>query len=69
MNYFHLTLIVKCVCDFNMYLGLQPQGSAGSSRLPLTSSRLGLWITSTLEMAAQICALDTDAANRAPVCK
>lgn len=50
-------------------LGLQPQGSVGSSRLRLTNSRRGLWIISTLEMAAQICALGMDAANRAPVCE
>lgn len=52
-----------------MLLGLQPQGSDGTSRLPLTSSRPGLWTTSTLEMAAQICALDMGAANKAPACK
>lgn len=52
-----------------MASGLQPQGSAGTSRLPLTSSRPGLWTTSTSETAAQICVLDMDIASRAPVCK
>lgn len=51
------------------YLDLQLHGSAGSSRLPLTSSRPGPWTTCTSAMAALICALDTAAASRAPVCE
>ncbi|KAG5845891.1 hypothetical protein ANANG_G00143990 [Anguilla anguilla] len=42
-------------------------GSAGSSRLPLTSSRPGPWTTCTSETAAQTCARDTAAASRTPV--
>lgn len=49
--------------------GLQQHDSAGSNRLPLTSSRPGLWTTSTLEMAVLKCALAMVDASKIPVCE